>query len=157
MGVEGFTKLVPRCLIVCRASGGVVGPPHTCVSPQLLCGEEGLLVSRAAQSPELGLHHLKPVIGLQWLSCLSEERWMSSCKVPICGWSLSGVFLALLPPQAGVELATSCHRNLVCSSLDSRMKAMAWAKVGDGGGVPFDIVGSGSPLPLRVYIILSFK
>jgi hypothetical protein len=40
MGVEGLTKLTPRHLIVHRSSGGVVGPPYTRISPQLLCGEE---------------------------------------------------------------------------------------------------------------------
>jgi hypothetical protein len=46
-------------------------------------------VLRAVQEPKLGLNHLKPVIGLQRLSCLRKERQMSSRKVPIGGWSLS--------------------------------------------------------------------
>jgi hypothetical protein len=32
--VEGFTKLIPRHLILLRASGGIVGPPLTRISPQ---------------------------------------------------------------------------------------------------------------------------
>jgi hypothetical protein len=46
-------------------SGGVVGPPRVGVTPQLLRGEEGLLHLGAAQEPKLGLHHSKPVVGLQ--------------------------------------------------------------------------------------------
>jgi hypothetical protein len=73
MGVEGFTKLVPRHSIVHEVSGSVVGPPRTHISPQLLHDEEGLLVLYIVQEPKLGVNHLKPVIGLQRLSCLHKE------------------------------------------------------------------------------------
>jgi hypothetical protein len=43
MGAECLTKLVPQHLIVHRVSGGVVGPPCTRISSQVLCGKEGLL------------------------------------------------------------------------------------------------------------------
>jgi hypothetical protein len=42
-GVEGLAILTPWHLIVHRASGSVIGPPHARISPHLLCGEEGLL------------------------------------------------------------------------------------------------------------------
>jgi hypothetical protein len=74
-------------------SGGVVGPPRAGVAPQLLHGEEGLLHLGAAQEPKLGLHHPKPVVGLQRLSYLCEERWVHSREVAVGGqsrsWSIS--------------------------------------------------------------------
>jgi hypothetical protein len=48
VGAEGITELSPRHLIIRGASGGVVGPPRAGVTPQLLCGEEGLLHLDAA-------------------------------------------------------------------------------------------------------------
>ena len=71
-------------------SGGVVGPPHTGVTTQLLCGEEGLLHLRAVQEPKLGLDHLKPVIGLEWLSWLGEEWRVSGREVAVGSRSWSG-------------------------------------------------------------------
>jgi hypothetical protein len=46
---------------------------------------------RAVQEPELGLDHPKPVIGLERLSCLGEERRMSGRKVTVASrsWSRS--------------------------------------------------------------------
>jgi hypothetical protein len=90
VGAEGITKLSPRHLLVRVVSGGVVGPPHAGVATQLLRGEEGLLHFGVAQEPKLGLHHLKPVIGLERLSCLSEEWWVSGREVTIGGRSGSG-------------------------------------------------------------------
>jgi hypothetical protein len=69
------------------ASGSVVGPPRTSVTPQLLSGEEGLLHLNAVQEPKLGLHHPKPVVSLRRLSCLGEERRMCSCEVTVGGRS----------------------------------------------------------------------
>jgi hypothetical protein len=93
VGAESIVKLSPRHLVIRGASDGVVGPPHTGVTPQLLCGEEGLLHLGSAQEPELGLHHSKPVVGLQRLSCLGEERRVRSRKVAVGGqswsWSIS--------------------------------------------------------------------
>jgi hypothetical protein len=90
VGVEGTAELSPWHLVIRRASGGVVGPQHAGVTPQLLCGEEGLLHLGAAQEPELGLHHPKPVVGLQRLSCLGEERRVHSREVTVGGrsWSI---------------------------------------------------------------------
>jgi hypothetical protein len=85
--VEGIAKFSPRYLIVRGMSGGVVGPPHAGVSTQLLRGEEGLLHFGAAQEPELGLYHPKPVISLERLSCLDEERRVSGCEVAVGGRS----------------------------------------------------------------------
>jgi hypothetical protein len=57
MGTESLTKLTPWHLIVRGASGGIVGPPRARISPQLLCGEEGLLSLSVAQEPKPELHH----------------------------------------------------------------------------------------------------
>jgi hypothetical protein len=59
VGTESLVELLPRHLVVCGASGCVVGPPCTGVPMQLLHDEEGLLHFGAAQEPELGLHHPK--------------------------------------------------------------------------------------------------
>jgi hypothetical protein len=91
MGVESLTKLIPRHLIVHGASDDVVGPPYTRISPQLMCDEEGLLSLSATQEPELGLNHMKLVVGFQRLSCLCEEQQVSGHEVPIHGWILSMV------------------------------------------------------------------
>jgi hypothetical protein len=56
---------------------------------QLLCGEEGLLHLRAVQEPKLGLDHPKPVIGLERLSCLGEERRVSGRKFAVGSQSWS--------------------------------------------------------------------
>jgi hypothetical protein len=82
---EGIVELSPRHLVIRGASGGVVGPPCAGVTPQLLRSEEGLLHLGAAQEPELGLHHLQPVVGLQRLSCLSEEQRVRSREVAVGG------------------------------------------------------------------------
>jgi hypothetical protein len=84
---KDITKLSPRHLVVRGASGGVVGPPHAGVIPQLLSGKEGLLHLGAAQEPELGLHHPKLVVGLKRLSYLSEERRVRSHEVAVGGQS----------------------------------------------------------------------
>jgi hypothetical protein len=45
---------------------------------------------RALQEPKLGLNHPKIVIGLERLSCLGEERWVSVREVVVGGQSWSG-------------------------------------------------------------------
>jgi hypothetical protein len=88
---ESTAKLSQRHLVVHGASGGVVGPPHTGVTMQLLHGEESLLQLRAVQEPKLGLNHPKPVIDLERLSCLDEEQQVSGHEVTVGGrrWSRS--------------------------------------------------------------------
>jgi hypothetical protein len=54
---------------------------------QQLHGEESLLHLRAVLEPKLGLDYTKPVVSLEWLSCLGEERRMSDREVTIGGWS----------------------------------------------------------------------
>jgi hypothetical protein len=90
VGAESIADLSPHHLVLCGASDGVVGPPSTGVTTQLLCDEEGLLHFGAAQEPELGLHHPKPVIGLERLSCLGEERRVSGREVAVGDRSGSG-------------------------------------------------------------------
>jgi hypothetical protein len=66
-------ELIPHHLVVHRASGGVVGPSRAGVPTQLLHGEEGLPHFGAAQEPELGLYHPKPVISLERLSYVTPH------------------------------------------------------------------------------------
>jgi hypothetical protein len=87
VGVESIAELSPRHLVVRGASGGVVGPPCAGITTQLLHGEEGLLHFGAAQEPELGLYHPKPVISLKMLSCLGEEWRVSGHEVTVGGRS----------------------------------------------------------------------
>jgi hypothetical protein len=89
VGAEGIAELSPRYLVIRGASGGVVGPSRTGITPQQLRGEEGLLYLGAAQELELRLHHPKLVVSLQRLSCLGEERWVRSRKVVVSGRSWS--------------------------------------------------------------------
>jgi hypothetical protein len=115
VGTEGITELSPRHLVICGASGGVVGLPRAGVTPQLLHGEEGFLNLGAAQEPELGLQHPKPVVGLKRLSNLGEERWMHSREVAVSGrswsWSIpcpiatTGGVGNELPQQLGLLIA----------------------------------------------------
>jgi hypothetical protein len=63
MGAEHRANLILWHLIVPGTCGGVGGPPLTRISPQLLCSDESLLSLGVAQEPELGLNHMKPVIG----------------------------------------------------------------------------------------------
>jgi hypothetical protein len=88
---ESITELSLRHLVICGASGGVVGPPRTSVTLHLLRGEGGLLHLGAAQEPELGLHHPKPVVGLKRLSCLGEERRVRICEFTVGdrSWSIT--------------------------------------------------------------------
>jgi hypothetical protein len=89
--VESIVELHPWHLVVRGASGDVVGPPCNGITTQLLRGEEGLLHPGAVQEPKLGFHHLKSVIDLKRLSCLSEERRVSGREVTVGGrgWSRS--------------------------------------------------------------------
>jgi hypothetical protein len=115
VGAKSIAELSPRHLIIRETCGSVVGPPRAGITPQLLHGEEGLLHLSAAQEPELGVHHLKPVVGLKRLSYLDEERRVRRLELER--------FLPPLPPR--MELATSCHSNSVCSSWDSRIEVIA--------------------------------
>jgi hypothetical protein len=47
VGVEGAAELDPRHLVLRKVSDGVVGPPRTSISAQLLHGKESLLHLRA--------------------------------------------------------------------------------------------------------------
>jgi hypothetical protein len=93
VGAESIVELSPRHLAVHGVSDGVVGPPCTSITMQLLRGEEGLLHLGVAQEPKLGLHQPKTVISLERLSCLGEE-WR------VTGREVAGAeaFLTPLPP-----------------------------------------------------------
>jgi hypothetical protein len=71
-------------------SDSVVGPPHADLTTQLLHSEENLLHLRAVYEPKLALDHPKPVVGLERLSCIGEERRMSGREVAVSGRSWSG-------------------------------------------------------------------
>jgi hypothetical protein len=121
VGTESIVELSPRQLVICEASGSVVGPPHAGVTPQLLSGEEGLLYLSAAQEPKLGLHHPKPMVGLQRLSCLDEERRVRSREIAVGGrswsWSIS------CPIATTVGVGNELPQQL--SLRDSRIEAIA--------------------------------
>jgi hypothetical protein len=99
------------------------GPPRAGVPTQLLRSKEGLLHIDVAQEPELGLHHPKPVISLERLSCLGEEQWVSGREVAIGGRSWSGSISCPIATMSGIghELPS----NLACSSQNSRIEAIA--------------------------------
>jgi hypothetical protein len=103
MGADSIAELYPWHLVVHGASGGVVGPPCTSIITQLLRGEERFLHLNVVQEPKLGLHHLKPVIGLKRLSYLSEERRVSGREVAIGGWSWNGSISCPIAPTSGVS------------------------------------------------------
>jgi hypothetical protein len=90
VGVESDAEFGPQHLVVCGASGGIGGPPRAGVTTQLLCNKEGLLHLRVVQEPNLRLDHPNLVIGLERLSCLSEERRVSGHKVTVGSQSWSG-------------------------------------------------------------------
>jgi hypothetical protein len=88
--VESAVKLGPRQLVVRRVSGGVVGSPRADITMQQLRGEESLMHLRVVQEPKLGHDHLKPMISLERLSSLGEERRVSGREVTIGSRSWSG-------------------------------------------------------------------
>jgi hypothetical protein len=102
VGAEGTAELSLRHMVIRGVSGGVVGPPHADITPQLLRDKEGLLHLGAAQEPKLGLHHLKPVVCLKRLSCFGEERRVHGRKVTVCGWSCSGSISCPIGTTCGV-------------------------------------------------------
>jgi hypothetical protein len=89
--------------------------------------KECLLIFGATEEPELRLNDMKPMIGLKRFSCFGEGSRVSCQELCIGGWSLS---LGVPSPIA----TTSWRNSSVSLSLDSRMEAMALAKVGGGGG-----------------------
>jgi hypothetical protein len=122
-------------------SGGVVGPPHASVTPQLLRGEEGLLHFGAAQEPKLGLHHPKPVVGLKRLSCLSEERWMRSREVVVGGQSWSWSIPCPIATTGGVGNELPQQLSLLVVGLKDRCDRLSqtwrWRRI----PVPLGVLG----------------
>jgi hypothetical protein len=90
VGTESTAELSPRHLVVRGVSGGVVDPSHASITTQLWRSEESLLHLCAAQEPKLELNHMKPMVDLERLSCLSEERQMSGHEVVVGGRRWSG-------------------------------------------------------------------
>jgi hypothetical protein len=109
-------------LVIHGASDGVVGPPRASVTPQLLCGEEGLLHLGAAQEPKLGLHDPKPVVGPKRLSCLGEERRMRSREVTVGGrsWSWSWSIPCPIATTGGVGHELPQQFSLLVVGLEDR-------------------------------------
>jgi hypothetical protein len=87
---------------------------------QLLCSEECLLHLGAAQETKLGLHHSKPVIGLERLFCLGEERRVSGREVAIGCRSWSGSISCPIAPMIGVVHETTQQLGLFIPGLKDR-------------------------------------
>jgi hypothetical protein len=151
VGAESITELSPRHLVVHRASDGVVGPPRAGVTTQQLRGEDGLLHFGVAQEPELGLHHPKPVISLDRLSYLGEERRMSGRKVTVGGQSGRGSIPGPITTTSRVGHELMQQLGLLIPGLEDR------GDFGGGGRFPFPWVLSAPALPLQVFTILSSK
>jgi hypothetical protein len=71
--LKSLTELRPRHLVVSGESGGEGRPPGTCGPIELLGCEQRLLDLGAAEEPELGLDHVKPIIGLQRIHGLNKH------------------------------------------------------------------------------------
>jgi hypothetical protein len=139
VGTKSIAELRPRHLVIRGASGGVVGPPGASVTPQLLGGEEGLLHLGAAQEPKLGLHHLKPVVGLKRLSCIGEERRMRSREIAVGGRSRSWNIPCPIATTGGVSNELPQQLGLLVVGLKDRgdrlRQTWRWRRI---------------PVPLRV-------
>jgi hypothetical protein len=131
MGAESIVELNPRHLVVRGASGGVVGPPRVGATTQLLRGEEGLLHLSAAQEHKLGLRHPKPVISLERLSCLGEERRVSDREVTVRGQS--GSISCPIATTSGVGHELTQELGLLVAGLkyrgDSLSQTWRWRRV----------------------------
>jgi hypothetical protein len=92
---------------------------------QLLCDEEGLLHFGAAQEPELGLHHPKPVISLERLSCLGEERWVCGRKVTVGGRSTSGSIPGPIATTSRVGHELTQQLSLLIPGLEDRCDCLS--------------------------------
>jgi hypothetical protein len=149
VGVEGIVELSPRHLVIHRVSGGVVGPPRTGVTPQLLRGKEGLLHLGVAQEPKLGLHHPKPVVGLKRLSYLSEERWVRSRDVIVGDWSWSRSISCPIATTGRVDNELLQQLGLLIAGLkyqgDCLSQTWRWRRV----PVPLGVLG---PIPSVVSV-----
>jgi hypothetical protein len=120
VGAESIAELSPRHLVICQASGDVVGPARASITPQLLRDEEGLLHFGAAQEPELGLHDPKPVVGLKRLSCLGEKRRMRSREVAVGGRSWSWSIACPITTTGGVGHELPQQFSLLIAGLKNR-------------------------------------
>jgi hypothetical protein len=80
---ESYVELSPRHLVVVLYSSGEVRPASTHGSTKLLGHEQSLLDLTAVQKPKLGLDDAKPVIRLQWISCLDKHRRVHSQEVGV--------------------------------------------------------------------------
>jgi hypothetical protein len=151
VGTEGIAELSPRHLVIHGASGGVVGPPRAGVTPQLLCGEEGLLHLGVLQKPELGLHHPKPVVALKRLSCLSEERRMRSHEVVVGGRSWSGSISCPIATMGRVGNKLPQQLSLLIMGLKDRGNRLSQTWWWRRFLIPLRVLGP------RVFTILSSK
>jgi hypothetical protein len=120
VGAESIAELIPRPLIVRRASGGVVSPPRAGVTTQVLRTKEGLLYLGIAQEPKLGLHHPKPVVSLKRLSCLGEEWQVSGREVTVGGRSWSGSISCPIATTSRVGHELTQELGLLVSGLKDR-------------------------------------
>jgi hypothetical protein len=72
-----------------------------------MCGKESLLRLHVAQDPKLGLNHMKPVVGLEILSCLGEKWRVRGRKIAVGGqsWSWSISYPIATTSKVGHELS----------------------------------------------------
>jgi hypothetical protein len=144
VGTESIAKLSPRHLVVHGASDDVVGQPRAGITPQLLRGKEGFLHLGVAQEPKLGLHHPKPVVDLNRLSCLGEEWRVRSHEVAVCGRSWSGSISYPIATTGGVGNELPQQLGLLVTGLQDRGDRLRqtwwWRRV----PVPLGVLGPNS-------------
>ena len=77
---EGLAELRPRHSVVGRVHGQEVGPPRARQALKLMGSKEHLFVILASEERKLLLDHPEPVIGIQSILSLRENRRLSPQK-----------------------------------------------------------------------------
>jgi hypothetical protein len=104
------------------------------------------------QELKLGLNHVKPVVGFQMLSCLSEERRVGGREVPIGGGNLTMVVPSPVASTSwsGVGHELSQQLSLLISRLED-----GGNNLGQGrwwGWIPVRQIGLGvTPQVMSIY------
>jgi hypothetical protein len=153
VGAESIAELNPWHMVIIGVSDGVVGPPCAGITTQLLRDEEGLLHLGAAQEPKLVLNHPKPVISLERLPYLGEERQLSDREVAVGGRSWSIPCPIVTTSRVGHKLPQ--RLSLLVSGLKDRDDSLSltWRR----RQVPVSLNVLGPTRLLRVFSIMSSK
>jgi hypothetical protein len=87
MSPESCLELSPFHLMVNWLHRKVVVPPCPRRSAKLLGGEPDLshLRTNSIEYWEFGFHYPKPYIGIKWVLCPSEQRWLGTEELLISG------------------------------------------------------------------------